>query len=60
MLTTTCKRHSPLSGAQTSRVRAGEKVRSYYHSIGFGMPSMLARTGIKAALGYYSAPVALQ
>lgn len=39
---------------------AGEKVRAYYQSIGFDMPAMLARWGVTAALGYYSAPPALQ
>ncbi len=39
---------------------AGEKVRTYYQSIGFDMQAMLARTGITASLGYYRAPLALQ
>ena len=39
---------------------AGEKVRAYYQSIGFDMPAMLARWGVKAALGYYRAPSLLQ
>jgi heme-degrading monooxygenase HmoA len=39
---------------------AGEKVRAHYQSIGFEMPSMLARWGVKAALGYYRAPSSLQ
>lgn len=39
---------------------AGEKVRAYYQSIGFDMPAMLVRWGVKAALGYYRAPSLLQ
>jgi heme-degrading monooxygenase HmoA len=39
---------------------ASEKVRAHYQSIGFDMPSMLARLGITASLGYYNAPLALQ
>lgn len=39
---------------------AGERVRAYYRSIGFDMPAMLTRWGVKAALGYYRAPASLQ
>ena len=39
---------------------ATEKVRAYYQSIGFDMPSVLGRLGITASLGYYNAPAALQ
>jgi hypothetical protein len=44
-----------------NRTRSGrEKIRAYYQSIGFDMPAMLARWGVKAALGYYRAPSSLQ
>ena len=39
---------------------AGAKVRAYYQSIGFDMPAMIAAWGVKASLGYYRAPLALQ
>ena len=39
---------------------AGEKVRAYYQSIGFDVQATLARLGITASLGYYTAPPALQ
>jgi heme oxygenase (mycobilin-producing) len=39
---------------------AGERVRADYQSIGFDMPAKLAALGIKASLGYYHAPLALQ
>ena len=39
---------------------AGEKVCTYYQSIGFDMPATLARLGVTASLGYYRAPLALQ
>jgi Antibiotic biosynthesis monooxygenase len=39
---------------------AGERVRAYYQSIGFDMPAMLARWGVKPALGNYRAPASLQ
>ena len=39
---------------------AGEKVRAYYQSIGFDVPSTLERLKITASLGYYRAPLELQ
>ena len=39
---------------------AGEKVRSYYQSIGFDVATVLARLGIQASLGFYRAPAGLQ
>jgi hypothetical protein len=35
---------------------AADRVRSYYQSIGFDVPATLARLGITASLGYYTAP----
>jgi heme oxygenase (mycobilin-producing) len=45
---------------QEAVAAAGEKVRAYYQSIGFDMPSTLARLGVAASLGYYHAPLAEQ
>ena len=39
---------------------AADKVRSYYQSIGFDVQATLARLGITASLGYYTAPTDLQ
>ena len=39
---------------------AGEKVRAYYLSIGFDMPAMLVRWGVKAASWVARAPSLLQ
>lgn len=39
---------------------AADKVRSYYQSIGFDVQATLARLGITASLGYYTAPPELQ
>ena len=35
--------------------KAGEQVRAYYGRIGFDMPAMLARWGVKAELGNFTA-----
>jgi quinol monooxygenase YgiN len=40
--------------------KAAEQVRAYYQRIGFNMPAMIARWGVKASLGYYQAPADLQ
>jgi quinol monooxygenase YgiN len=40
--------------------KAAEQVRAYYQRIGFDMPAMIARWGVKASLGYYQAPADLQ
>jgi len=40
--------------------RAGEEVRAYYKKIGFDMPAMLARWGIKAEVGNFTAPRKMQ
>lgn len=40
--------------------KAGEQVRAHYKSIGFDMPAMLARWGVKAELGNFTAPSELQ
>ncbi len=40
--------------------KAAEQVRAYYQRIGFDMPAMIARWGVKASLGYYQAPAGLQ
>jgi len=39
---------------------AADKVRSYYQSIGLDVQATLARLGITASLGYYTAPPELQ
>jgi heme-degrading monooxygenase HmoA len=39
---------------------ASEKVQAYYKSIGFDPTAVFARLEIKASLGYYCAPLALQ
>jgi hypothetical protein len=36
------------------------QVRACYQRIGFDMPAMLARWGVKASLGFYQAPADLQ
>jgi hypothetical protein len=36
------------------------KVRAYYRRIGFDMPAMLARWGVKAELGNFDAPRRMQ
>jgi heme-degrading monooxygenase HmoA len=46
--------------SQEAIASAGEKVRAYYQSIGFDMPAMIARWGVRASLGYYRAPLSLQ
>lgn len=40
--------------------KAGERVRAYYKEIGFDMPAMLARWGVKAELGNFNAPRGMQ
>jgi heme-degrading monooxygenase HmoA len=39
---------------------AGTQVRAYYQSIGFDPPAQLARWGVEAEIGNYSAPPDLQ
>lgn len=40
--------------------QAGEAVRAYYKKIGFDMPAMLARWGVKMERGEFMAPPTLQ
>ncbi|HZH17830.1 MAG TPA: antibiotic biosynthesis monooxygenase family protein [Archangium sp.] len=40
--------------------KAGEQVRAYYKAIGFDMPARLARWGVRAELGNFSAPRGMQ
>ncbi len=40
--------------------KAGEEVRAYYRRVGFDMPAMLARWGVKAELGNFNAPRRMQ
>jgi heme-degrading monooxygenase HmoA len=40
--------------------KAGEEVRAYYKKNGLDMPAMLARWGVKAELGNFTAPRELQ
>jgi heme-degrading monooxygenase HmoA len=40
--------------------RAGLAVRAYYQKIGFDMGSTLARWGVKAEIGTFSAPLEMQ
>lgn len=40
--------------------RASVQVRAHYQRIGFDMPAMIARWGVKASLGYYQVSAELQ
>lgn len=40
--------------------KAAVEVRAYYQRIGFDMPSALARWGVKAEVGTFSAPLRMQ
>lgn len=40
--------------------KAGLQVRAHYQQIGFDMPAQLARWGVKAELGNFHAPRAMQ
>ena len=40
--------------------KAGEQVRAYYKTIGFDMPAMLTRWGVRAELGNFNAPRGMQ
>lgn len=40
--------------------KAGEQVRAYYKKIGFDMPAMVARWGVKAEVGTFTAPRKIQ
>jgi quinol monooxygenase YgiN len=40
--------------------KASEQVRAYYKTIGFDMPTRLARWGVRAELGNFNAPGGLQ
>jgi heme-degrading monooxygenase HmoA len=40
--------------------KAGTEVRAHYQKVGFDMPAMLARWGVKAELGNFHAPRQMQ
>jgi hypothetical protein len=46
--------------SQEALDQAGEQVRACYKTIGFDLPAMLARWGVRAELGNFNAPRGMQ